>query len=437
MTELTIPLPTLSEADPPIAGEGSLDPLGLAQIADRLAEHLLPGIRARMRRIRFLTASVVGAVASDDLFDVVPVDGVSSPSVCFEWLVLEAFARSKGNGSPLESAGVPGSSKVREVLLRGNRLSARNYLKSPNVFGFTGVYLPLARHFHLLDDSRMPASNAAELLRAWEVDQDLRGFVDVTPRSAGARFREGLNRQVRDGLKAGHCVEKANGRLWQQICSSMHPLEPGNEERRVLSEWLTSQEDPVRSAIANVLLKEPEVDERMLVGILRSKPMPLEVLIRLAAIEAYEHLSWLLDTSFRQLRYLSTHQGISGLTEALATGDDTLAKIAGQLPGAMRRATDALEEIDAELAILLGQRLGPFESKMNAGELAKKLMTRHEGVQSGKGPRGKRPWFDHHGQRWILRSLYSHIDEVDLTNPTFVHPYRLSSLQSFMKDLNL
>jgi len=435
VTALSIPLPSLSAADPQIAGEGSLDPLGLAQIADRLADRLLPGIRARMRRVRFLTASAVGALASDDLFDVVPIDGVSSPSISFEWLVLEAFARAPGKGSPLETAGVPGSAKVREVLARGNRLAARNYLKSPNVFGFTGVYLPLARHFHLLDESRMPASNITTLLRAWEADQGLNGFTDATPRSDGARFRSKLNRQVLDGLRAGHCAEKENSLLWNLICRTLHPKHPGEREQRVLAAWLTSPDEPVRSAIASVLVAEPEADEQTLVGLLRSNALSSDVRVRLDAIEVYERLSWLLDAALRQLRHLSTHRGSASLTVAVAGADPVMATAAERLPGAMRAAADALGALDGELALMLGERLGRFELPMKAGELAESLMAHHEAVQAAKAPKGKRPWFDRHGQGWVVRSLYSHVDQVDLTAPAFVHPYRLASLQSFMKDV--
>jgi hypothetical protein len=435
MTTLPIPLPSLSAADPQIAGEGSLDPLGLAQIADRLADHLLPGIRARMRRVRFVTASAVGALASDDLFDVIPSDGVSSPSVCFEWLVLEAFARASGKGSPLETAGVPGSAKVREVLARGNRLAARNYLKSPNVFGFTGVYLPLARHFNVLDESRMPASNTTTLLRAWEADQGLDGFTDATPRSEGARLRAKLNRQVLDGLRAGHCAERENGQLWSLICKSLHPLRPGEREQRVLTGWFTSPDEPVRSAIAKILVEEPDADEQTLVGILQSNALSSDVSVRLDAIVAYERLSWLLDAAFRQLRHVSTHRGTASLTVGAAATDPVVTKVAVQLPGAMRAAADALEVLDGELALMLGERLGRFELAMNAGELAESLMAHHEAVQAGKAPKGKRPWFDRHGHGWVVRSLYSHVDQVDLTTPAFVHPYRLASLQTFMKDI--
>jgi len=53
--------PFLTAYDPPGTSEGSLDPLGLYQIADQLAVQLVPAVRERMLRVRFLTA--IGAVA--------------------------------------------------------------------------------------------------------------------------------------------------------------------------------------------------------------------------------------------------------------------------------------------------------------------------------------------------------------------------------------
>lgn len=46
----------LTSYDPPGTSEGTLDPLGLYQIADQLAMQLVPAVRERMQRIRFLTA---------------------------------------------------------------------------------------------------------------------------------------------------------------------------------------------------------------------------------------------------------------------------------------------------------------------------------------------------------------------------------------------
>ncbi len=62
-------LPFLTAYDPPGTSEGTLDPLGLYQIADQLAVKLVPAVRERMQRIRFLTAIAVGAIVTEDLGD--------------------------------------------------------------------------------------------------------------------------------------------------------------------------------------------------------------------------------------------------------------------------------------------------------------------------------------------------------------------------------
>jgi hypothetical protein len=439
MAAVALPLPAFSESDPLLAGEGSLDPLGLAQLADRLAEHLLPGIRARMRRIRFLTVAAVGAAAVEDLWDRVPADGVSSPAICFEWLVLEAFARCPKDGAPLEASGVPGSTKVKAVLAHGRRLAARNYLKSPNVFGFTGVYLPLARHLHVLDGDRLPGPNITALTRAWEEDQQLRGFTDGTPGTPGAAFRSQLRSHVADSLQAGHCAGSEGARLWKSICTHLHPRRPGDRERALLTGWLTDAEEPVRAWLAPRLttLSTPEedLDECMLVERLLAAGPPPEVQVRLEAVAAFEQLSRLLDGAFRQVRRLSTHLGTTALTATRVAHDPVLMTAASRLPDAIREASDRLEALDGDLVRLLGDRLGRFEVPMSAAELLEALMAHHESVQAAKGVNGKRSWFDRYGQGWVVRSVYWLNDEVDLEAGRCVHPYRLASLRTFMGDL--
>ena len=62
-------LPFLTSYDPPGTSEGTLDPLGLYKIADRLAVQLVPAVRERMQRIRFLTAMAVGTFVTEGLED--------------------------------------------------------------------------------------------------------------------------------------------------------------------------------------------------------------------------------------------------------------------------------------------------------------------------------------------------------------------------------
>lgn len=62
-------LPFLTAYDPPGTSEGTLDPLGLYQIADQLAVQLVPAVRERMQRVRFLTAIAVGSLVTEGLDD--------------------------------------------------------------------------------------------------------------------------------------------------------------------------------------------------------------------------------------------------------------------------------------------------------------------------------------------------------------------------------
>jgi hypothetical protein len=85
-----MPLPAVTRLDPEVEGEGSIDPLGLAAVADRLAEAIVPGVTSRMSRPRLLTVVALGLVFSSWL----PERGKDgTPAyIVFEWLALLAFA---------------------------------------------------------------------------------------------------------------------------------------------------------------------------------------------------------------------------------------------------------------------------------------------------------------------------------------------------------
>lgn len=71
-------LPLLSEYDPPLRAEGSLDPLGLYSIADALGVRLAPGVRERQSFPRFLTITAISLYLCE-IFDEeqLAADGVS------------------------------------------------------------------------------------------------------------------------------------------------------------------------------------------------------------------------------------------------------------------------------------------------------------------------------------------------------------------------
>jgi hypothetical protein len=439
MSTRVLLLPELSEEDPTVEGEGSLDPLGLTQVADPLAELLLPGLRARMRRIRFVTASAVGALAASDLGDLLPADGQSTPSICFEWVVLEAFARRAGLDAPLEVSGVPGSAKTRSVILQGQRLTGRNYLKSPSVFGFTGVFLPLARHLQVLDADRAPGAETMTLVRAWEIDQGLEGFTDDLSGTTGGVLRRDLRRQIEGAMLTGHCTASPRSELWTKVAGSLHPTQPGSRERTVFTDWLLRDDEPVRSWLASTLNHLPSVEglrEQELVARLQAQGPPARVRDLLDAIDAYEHVCWWLDAAFRHLRHRSTLLGSKPLVLGDMKGDELLGEVCRRLPEAMGTAAKRLATVEPLVAERFDQRLGGFAVPQDEAELTGLLLTHHTEVQAGKAPRGKRSWFEEYGGGWVVRSLYRHSDPVDLSARQFLHPYRLVPLHQFMMDLS-
>ncbi len=161
-------LPFMTVYDPPGTSEGTLDPLGLYQIADQLGVQLVPAVRERMQRIRFLTAIAVGALVTEDLEES-PEHRDASPYLVWEWLFVEAVIRSVDDTS--SDWGIPGTSVTHRALDQQGYLDARSYLKTPRIFGFHGVYKRLAHHLGIVDVHLRPGLHAEGLVNAWAKGQ--------------------------------------------------------------------------------------------------------------------------------------------------------------------------------------------------------------------------------------------------------------------------
>ncbi|MEX0715872.1 MAG: hypothetical protein WD066_04760, partial [Planctomycetaceae bacterium] len=140
--------PFLTSYDPPGSSEGTLDPLGLYQIADQLAVQLVPAVRERMQRVRFLTAMAVGALVTEGL-EGDPGQRDASPHLVWEWLIVESIIREMNDENGVW--GIPGTLVARRALGRHGYFDARSYLKTPRIFGFHGVYKRLAIHLGIVD----------------------------------------------------------------------------------------------------------------------------------------------------------------------------------------------------------------------------------------------------------------------------------------------
>src|SRR5579871_3680893 len=167
-------MPLLSEADPKISAEGSIDPLGVYSIADALAVRMIPGVRERQQHPRFLTCVAVShSLCSGFSDEDVAADGISEPWQVFEWYLVEGLLRTTEEKSLLR--GLPGQVKAATAIKDGVPLSAKRYLKTPTVFGFHGVYRALARDLEVERAARLGETGYA-LITTWEKEQRLDGF---------------------------------------------------------------------------------------------------------------------------------------------------------------------------------------------------------------------------------------------------------------------
>lgn len=243
-------LPFVTAADPDRAGEGSLDPLGLARIAERLADELAPEVTARMSRVRFVTAI---AVASHVLFEPTVVGADGTPAyLAFEWYVVEAMARKRPETG---TDAIPGIQKAR-ARLRGHprrHLDKNSYLQVPKVFGFHGVYKRLAKDLEIVDDDLVLRGRGDELVEIWEREQQLDGFSRRTAGSIGGNLAAVLAGEVRRALEKGAVQLGPTSKWWREISAAFAPGSAGIRERRRLWRWLTETRHPVRRELAKLV----------------------------------------------------------------------------------------------------------------------------------------------------------------------------------------
>jgi len=423
-------LPRLSEADPDVAAEGSIDPLGLAQLADLLADTIAPGVTARMTRPRLLTAMAVSAVLAQQHADRTADDGVTPPWLVVEWHVIEALVSA---GLPETSRrGVPGTMKARSVLALGGHVDAKSYLKTAKVFGFHGVFKRLAVHLGLLDESMTLTERGDHLVRTWEGEQDLPGFVDALPGTAGGQVRRVIDKAVTRAMDQGVAQPVAKPTA-QRLAESLRADDGGPKERSLLWTWVTDPSSPIRR---EVLLAIDRWDfdgwaEGEVLAALRDRASE-ELGVRLDAIEVYEQLSATLTRAFDACRVLGRQYGLGGATMAQAAGLDEVHHAAANLASEYTRAVTCLERL--EMASRLEATLGELTSSEGPEELVDDLFAHHERVQANKPPTGKRPWFERTPRGFVVRPSYG-LDKQMFDAGAFVHPMRVTAMRTFCEDL--
>lgn len=428
---MTTPIPFLTTYDPRGIGEGSLDPLGLYQIADHLATQLVPAVRERMRRIRFLTAMAVGSLLTEDLDDEFRHRD-SSPYLVWEWLVVEALIRDER--MDVSAGSVPGSRVTRTALAQHGYLDARSYLKTPRVFGFHGVYKRLAVRLRLVDVHLGPSVEAERLVDAWARDRDMGGI-------AGAKGQ--LNRwttAVRRSLDHSPPRTKPlwNRSDWAQIASSFAPQSAKTNEKRLLRELLLAVNDRQIGALPDLWKLHANYGD----DVFREEALHADLGHRVpvyqtivAAIRTYEGFARGLQDAFDVLRGEAAKSDIRGYLVPQIASNGAFLKSVEHLDQRFAAAYNVLGELSSDLQSLFDARFGRLAEPMDAKSYALAVCDHHESIQKEKSEDGKRAWFDRIGDdRIYLRHDYR-IQPHEIAPASYLHGYRGWPIRSFRADL--
>nr|WP_143546974.1 hypothetical protein [Rhodococcus sp. 06-418-1B] len=424
-------LPQLSTFDPPVSGEGSLDPMGLGAISERLSDVLVPGFRARMSRYRLLTAMAVGSVVCEPFESERAKDGVTTPQIAFEWIVLEAFARSSNTAL----RGIPGLQKARAVKDRRDRLSANSYLKGPSVFGFHGVYKPLATDLDIVTRTLSPGRRQPALIEAWERESSLTGFLDGKAGSPGGDLRKDIHAAMRRSFDTMRCEVAPTGKAIRTLAEALDPDDAGAGER---SELRTAFYDgpALRSELARLLevgLDDARTEREAIAVIADAASAELRQI--LDAVVAYENFARTLDVCFRTLCHVSYSLNTTPITPASIHEHPTFVESAARLPGLHRRVTDTLGSVLSS-TIEFGTRFSEFADSTTPADLAELVMNHHSSIQASKPPLGKRSWFEPYKNGWLVRAGYEVSVQPALDGP-FIHPTRVQALRRFLWDTSI
>lgn len=299
-------LPFLSQFDPPLQAEGSLDPLGLYSIADSLGVRLAPGVRERQSKPRYLTLALIGMAACDDAVIVVGEAKGIPAWLAFEWLVVEALVR-RSDGAVI--TGIPGRDKVLSTLKAGEKVCVRNYLKTPSVFGFHGIYRVLGVKAGLFDVNGNVLSPGYPILAAWQEDQGMSGLLQGS--GPGYDLRVGIRKAVLKSIEVGYAVNPGD-KVSKLIAEHLNPHEPGAAEQKALWSSLTVS-DAFRREYATSLVstdgqqiwKKAAGSERIFHEWLSKRAtLPMQKLLK--AISSFEVVSRLLTDAFNEARWRMT-----------------------------------------------------------------------------------------------------------------------------------
>jgi len=430
-------LPLLSQEDKAEASEGGLDPLGLVQVSEALAVRLVPGVRERMSHPRFLTAMAVAMeVCRRFPEDTFARDGVSPPWLVFEWLAVEGFVHTAEGRDPFK---LPGNEKAKTARREQASLSAKRYLKSPNVFGFHGVYRGLSRDLGIESGGRLGETGDA-LLRTWAKEQELDGFTG-TAGGGGASICDQLYSAVRDSVEAGEVKRSRSWQHWRFFRDHLAPHAAGRREAAVLRDALLAESAGFRQMVLRFLASdqgrkafEKKNSERAFHTALR-REASAELAVLLDAISSYEAFSRTCQDAFDDVLVELTRCGGRKVTPKELSRIDSVKAASKRVPDMFGELLTRLELFGE--TVRFAEAFASLAERTDAAGWVDQLLRHHETTQRKKPPLGKSPWFERYDDgSAIIRPLYRR-EEPGRHDDSYLHGYRTWPLHSFARDLRL
>lgn len=423
-----------SEYDPENSSEGSLDPLGLGQIADRLGVKLVPGIRERMSRPRFLTLIAAGAHLCKKFGeDRISKDGLTEPWLVYEWIIVQALVK-KYQGMP-EINRLPGSEKAGDARKKDIPLSAARYLKTPSVFGFHGVYRTLSEALEIVKDD-LPGEKGDLLLRGWEEEQNLNGFYSEID-GPGKELKNRIQNVIDESLENNEVSKKWNWPYFDTIAQYFAPAKSGVKELNILFTILAGGDKGYRKELIELFLtyynsNMESLDEGVFHNYCIQKTKgPIND--HLKVIRLYEQFSRLMTDSFENILYElsqgSLQHGIGEFIklESIKIASTTIPLIYDEL---MNRLLEFNESLNFD------NLFGNFRFINKASDFTNEILQHHFKIQKNKPPFGKAPWIESlPGDQYIIRPLYRR-NEFNSNENKYVHGYRINAIRSFLTDMH-
>jgi hypothetical protein len=431
---MPIDVPFITLPDPLLSGEGALDPLGLSSVGDKLADQILPGLRARMSRVRFVTAMAVGAAVCDGLEEQVAADRVTPASIVFEWFLVDGFARAESRDLVRRT---PGIDKARSARQAGLHLSARTYLKTPSVFGFHGVYKSLARHLGIVDEDLRLGENGHVLLDTWEREQGVSGFIErATGLQNGNDLRATLRAAVDDAMRDGYAARSPGWQGWAFFLEHLLPSSIGAKEAALLDRLLKDPKGGTRGEVFTLVGNggQEDLPESSIVANIAPRASE-ELRARLARIQAYERFCSHVETSFEWLRWLSSSSGATAVGPAHFAAVEDVQRLAAGLGGAKAAVERTLPASPVAVQTEFDELADYFQDCSTPEQLFHCLMCRHADVQKQKPPDGKREWFEHGTDDKVMIRIPYRVAEQPQPSPAWPRPYRLNTVRQFSSDL--